>query len=95
MKTGDIVFLKRPYKGYRAVELMERLEYRWLVRIVRAVLNWRYMKMNLYQNFNTNKVLWKISVCIPFGNNRLYLSSYRRGQKKPYTEKWKRKSLPP
>ena len=65
MKTGDIVFLKRPYKGYRAVELMERLECRWLVRIVesgllsRAVLNWRYMKMNLYQNFNTDKVLWK------------------------------------
>ena len=26
MKTGDIVFLKRPYKGYRAAELMERLE---------------------------------------------------------------------
>ena len=21
MKTGDIVFLRRPYKGYRAVEL--------------------------------------------------------------------------
>ena len=33
MKTGDIVFLRRPYKGYRAVELMERLECRWLVRI--------------------------------------------------------------
>lgn len=28
MKTGDIVFLRRPYKGYRAVELMERLECR-------------------------------------------------------------------
>ena len=52
MKTGDIVFLKRPYKRYRAVELMERLECRWLVRIVD-------MKMNLYQNFNTDKVLWK------------------------------------
>ena len=56
MKTGDIVFLRRPYKGYRAVELMERLECRWLVRIVESGL-------------------------IPFGNNRLYLSSYRRGQK--------------
>ena len=33
MKTGDIVFLRRPYKGYRAVELMERLECRWLVRV--------------------------------------------------------------
>lgn len=30
MKTGDIVFLRRPYKGYRAVELMERLECRSL-----------------------------------------------------------------
>ena len=38
MKTGDIVFLKRPYKGYRAVELMERLECRWLVRIVESGL---------------------------------------------------------
>ena len=36
MKTGDIVFLRRPYKGYRAVELMERLECRWLVRIVES-----------------------------------------------------------
>lgn len=59
MKTGDIVFLKRPYKGYRAVELMERLEYAGWSGLLRAVLNWRYMKMNLYQNFNTNKVLWK------------------------------------
>ena len=57
MKTGDIVFLRRPYKGYRAVELTERLECRWLVRMSRAVLNWKYMKMNLYQNFNTDKVL--------------------------------------
>jgi hypothetical protein len=38
MKTGDIVFLRRPYKGYRAVELMERLECRWLVRIVESGL---------------------------------------------------------
>ena len=29
----------------------------------------------------------KISVCIPFGNNRLYLPTYRGGQEKPYTEK--------
>ena len=34
MKEGDIVFLKRPYRGYRAVELVERLAYRWLVRVV-------------------------------------------------------------
>ena len=59
MKTGDIVFLRRPYKGYRAVELMERLECRWLVRIVESGLELEYMKMNLYQNFNTDKVLWK------------------------------------
>ena len=38
MKTGDIVFMKRTYKGYRAVELMERLECRWLVRIVESGL---------------------------------------------------------
>ena len=25
MKPGDIVFLKRPYKGYRAVELNQTL----------------------------------------------------------------------
>lgn len=59
MKTGDIVFLKRPYKGYRAVELMERLNAAGWSGLSRAVLNWRYMKMNLYQNFNTDKVLWK------------------------------------
>ena len=29
MKTGDIVFLRRPYKGYRAVELMERQASIW------------------------------------------------------------------
>ncbi|WP_297901401.1 hypothetical protein [uncultured Parabacteroides sp.] len=34
MKTGDIVFLRIPYKGYRVVELIEKLQYRWLVRIV-------------------------------------------------------------
>ncbi|MCE8489255.1 MULTISPECIES: hypothetical protein [Bacteroidaceae] len=34
MRSGDIVFLKVPYKGYRVVELIEKLEYRWLVRIV-------------------------------------------------------------
>ena len=34
MRSGDIVFLKVPYKGYRVVELIEKLEYCWLVRIV-------------------------------------------------------------
>lgn len=43
MKTGDIVFLKRPYKGYRAVELMERLE--CLVRIVESGL-----KLEVYED---------------------------------------------
>ena len=43
MKEGDIVFLKRPYRGYRAVELIERLPYRWLGR---AAWSWKYMKMN-------------------------------------------------
>lgn len=38
MKEGDIVFLKRPYRGYRAVELIERLPYRWLVRVVESGL---------------------------------------------------------
>lgn len=59
MKTGDIVFLKRPYKGYRAVELMKDWNAAGWSGLSRAVLNWRYMKMNLYQNFNTDKVLWK------------------------------------
>lgn len=38
MKEGDIVFLKRPYRGYRAVKLIERLPYRWLVRVVESGL---------------------------------------------------------
>lgn len=38
MKEGDIVFLKLPYRGYRAVELIERLLYRWLVRVVESGL---------------------------------------------------------
>ena len=48
MKTGDIVFLRRPYKGYRAVELMERLECRWLVRLTMQVtLFWPLYSQNL------------------------------------------------
>lgn len=34
MKSGDIAFLRISYKGYRAVELIEKLQYRWLVRII-------------------------------------------------------------
>lgn len=33
MKPGDIATLKAPYKGYRRIELLERLQYTWLVRI--------------------------------------------------------------
>ena len=59
MKTGDIVFLRRPYKGYRAVELMERLECRWLVRIVESGLELEVYEDELISEFNTDKVLWK------------------------------------
>ncbi len=38
MKTGDIVYLKVPYKGYRIVELIEKLQYRWLVKVVESGL---------------------------------------------------------
>lgn len=33
METGEIKYLRVPYKGYRAVELIEKYEYKWLVRI--------------------------------------------------------------
>ena len=33
MQPGDIATLKGPYKGYRRIELLERLQYTWLVRI--------------------------------------------------------------
>ena len=33
MKPGDIATLKVPYKGYRRIDLLERLQYTWLVRI--------------------------------------------------------------
>ena len=33
MNSGDIATLKVPYKGYRRIELLERLRYTWLVRI--------------------------------------------------------------
>lgn len=38
MKTGDIATLIRPYKGYRTIELIEKLEYQWLVRILESGL---------------------------------------------------------
>ena len=52
MKTGGIVFLRRPYKGYRAVELMmERLECRWLVRIVESGLELEVYEDELISEF--------------------------------------------
>lgn len=36
--SNTYVFLIRPYRGYRAVELIERLPYRWLVRVVESGL---------------------------------------------------------
>ena len=48
MKTGNIVFLKRPYKGYRAVELMEC---RWLVRIVESGLELEVYEDELISEF--------------------------------------------
>lgn len=32
-RPGDTARLNRPYRGYRAIELVERLQYTWLVRI--------------------------------------------------------------
>lgn len=34
MKAGDFATLVCPYKGYRNIELIKRLPYTWLVRIV-------------------------------------------------------------
>ena len=51
MKTGDIVFLRRLYKGYRAVELMERLECRWLVRIFESGLELEVYEDELTSEF--------------------------------------------
>ena len=31
-RPGDTARLNRPYRGYRAIELVERLQYTWLVR---------------------------------------------------------------
>ena len=33
MNPGDIATLKVAYKGYRRIELLEWLQYTWLVRI--------------------------------------------------------------
>lgn len=38
MKAGDFATLRHPYKGYRNIELIEQLEYRWLVRICESGL---------------------------------------------------------
>jgi hypothetical protein len=31
LKVGMLVYLKQPYRGYRAVTLIEKCHYRWLV----------------------------------------------------------------
>ena len=33
MEIGDIKYLRVPYKGYRAVELIERTDLYWIVRV--------------------------------------------------------------
>lgn len=33
MEEGDIKYLRIPYKGYRAVELIQRTDLYWVVRI--------------------------------------------------------------
>lgn len=38
MKKGDIATLIRPYKGYKTIELIEKQEYRWRVRILESGL---------------------------------------------------------
>ncbi len=38
MKSGDIATLIRPYKGYKMVELIEEVGYRWRVRILESGL---------------------------------------------------------
>lgn len=38
MKVGDFATLIRPYKGYRNIELVKRLQYTWLVRICESGL---------------------------------------------------------
>jgi hypothetical protein len=34
MQPGQLATLISPYLGYRIIELIEKLEYKWLVRIV-------------------------------------------------------------
>ena len=34
MKPGDVAYLITPYRGYRAIQLVEKLQYKWLVEIV-------------------------------------------------------------
>lgn len=38
MKVGDLATLIRPYRDYRNIELVERLQYTWLVRICESGL---------------------------------------------------------
>ncbi len=38
MRVGDLATLISPYRGYRNIELVERLQYTWLVRICESGL---------------------------------------------------------
>lgn len=38
MKAGDIAILIHPYKGYRTIKLIEKLDSRWQVRIMKSGL---------------------------------------------------------
>ena len=35
-EAGKTVYLKQPYRGYRAVVLIEKVEYKWLVEVAGA-----------------------------------------------------------
>ena len=50
MKTETCIS-ETSYKGYRAVELMERLECRWLVRIVESGLELEVYEDELISEF--------------------------------------------
>ena len=38
MKPGDVAYLIIPYRGYRAIQLVEKLQYKWLVEIISSGL---------------------------------------------------------
>jgi hypothetical protein len=40
--AGQTVYLKEPYRGYRAVYLVEKYHYKWLVRFVDSGLEMEF-----------------------------------------------------